>query len=98
MDQSTSAAGLRCSNSWSEIASLVPLQKPGTSAVDTTTNLQDAERAGLNEPSDNNEDETPSKRPRKVIIHDPQTPVEPVKCKLTATQKEQDAVRAVKKT
>ena len=101
MEQSTSAAGLRYSNSQAEIASLVAQQKQGMSTADitaVTSNLQVMEKAELNESSDNNEDEMLSKRLRKVIIPDPQTPVEPAKCKLTATQKKrEDEERVVKK-
>ena len=93
VDQSNSAAGLRCSNSWAEIASLIAQQKQSTNTADVTaatSNLLVEEKAELDESSDNNEDETPSKRQRKVIIPDPQTPVEPVKHKLTTTAKKRE--------
>ena len=42
----------------------------------------------LNGLSDNNEDETPSKTKRKVILPDPHTPIAPATRKMTAAQKQ----------
>ena len=65
IDSSTSAAGLRCSSSWAEITSLLASKKQGESTATAAAAglaVDDSGTDDRNGLSDDNEDETPSKK------------------------------------